>query len=50
MAKAALDGLLKLKKQSDVEERRGVKLNLFKSRKAKNRGVSDDSDKDESTN
>ena len=28
MAKAALNGLLKLKKQSDVEERRGIKLNI----------------------
>ena len=51
MAKAALDGLLKLKKQSDVEERRGVKLNLFKKQKSeKIEEVSDDSDKDESTN
>ena len=30
MAKAALQGLKKLKKISDVEQRRGIKLNLFK--------------------
>ena len=43
MAKAALNGLLKLKSDSEVEQRRGVKLYL---RKSINEEDSDDKDKD----
>jgi small subunit ribosomal protein S5 len=43
MAKAALNGLLKLKNQSQVEERRGVKLHF---RNKINEERSDDTDKD----
>jgi small subunit ribosomal protein S5 len=43
MAKAALNGLLKLKSESEVEQRRGVKLYL---RKSINEEDSDDKDKD----
>jgi len=38
MAKAALNGLLKLKKLSDVEERRGVKISLGGRRVTENNG------------
>lgn len=43
MAKAALNGLLKLKSQAEVEERRGIKLNF---RNTINEETSDDTDKD----
>jgi small subunit ribosomal protein S5 len=43
MAKAALNGLLKLKSESEVEQRRGVKLYL---RKSINEEDSDDKEKD----
>ena len=47
MAKAALNGLRKLKKQADVEERRGVKLTLKKSSVDVKEEESDGTDKDE---
>ena len=51
MAKAALNGLRKLKKQSDVEERRGIKLGIRKRTNTVNEKeeVSDGSDQDESS-